>query len=40
MSYLEVDDDCLIKQVQEYFAERIKQNGVNKVRIKLIELMH
>ena len=26
-----VDDDSLIKQVQEYFAERIKKNGINKV---------
>ena len=26
-----VDDDCLIKQVQEYFAERIKKDGINKI---------
>ena len=38
MLYLGVDDDCLIKQVQEYFAGRIKQNGINKVRINVLEL--
>jgi hypothetical protein len=33
--FLGVDDECLIQQVKEYFSERVKHNGINKVRINL-----
>ena len=32
ISHLDVEDECIIKEVKEYISERIRQKSLNRVR--------